>query len=65
MIAGHTKFAPDGHFGKIKAHVRRYNVASMLRLTKESGLIRTSASNNYDIPDVEPHSGDHNFDFYD
>ena len=65
MVSGHTKFSPDGHFGRIKAHLRNNNCFSILDLIGEEGVIKTSSSSNIDIPDKDPHTGTHNFKWMD
>ena len=39
LIAGHTKFSPDAHFGKIKNYMRNKNIESILDLINEQGII--------------------------
>lgn len=36
-----------------------------MSLTGEEGLICTSAVNNYDVPCIELHTGEQNFEFHD
>ena len=36
MLVGHTKFAPDRHFGLIKKRFRRSSLFEMARVVKES-----------------------------
>jgi hypothetical protein len=46
LIAGHTKFAPDGYFGLIKYHYRRSKVYTYEHLTK---IIQDSSRNGHNI----------------
>jgi hypothetical protein len=65
MISGHTKFTPDGNFGNIKKFIKSHNCYSVLDLVGESGMIRESSQNNYEISYSDPHSMESNFDWYD
>jgi len=64
LLSGHTKFTPDGHFGRAN-HIKKHDTQSILSFVGKDGLIQTSARNNYKIPCKDPHSGTQNFVFYD
>ena len=65
MISGHTKFAPDSHFGTIKKKTIESNCFSILDLLCENGKVRKSASNNFEIVYKNPETSTKNFEWLD
>jgi len=61
MIVGHTKFGPDGNFGKLKRKLRDENVYNITDLIGETGIVQTSVKNNFDITYKDPFTGKKNF----
>ena len=61
MISGHTKFSPDGHFGRIKSSIKETNCFSILDLIGEEGKVKKSAYSNYEIVYKDPLTSTINF----
>jgi len=61
MIAGHTKFSPDGNFGNIKTCLMKGNHFSILDLTGPNGVVQRSAKNNVEVTYKDPITGQINF----
>jgi len=64
MIAGHTKFSPDGNFETIKKAIRAGDCYSIKDLLGPSGRIHTSAYNNLDLPYKDPITSNINYEYY-
>jgi len=65
MIAGHTKFSPDRHFGTLKKKIKALGCESILDLIGENGIVKLSARDNEVILYKNPESGEKIFDWYD
>jgi len=65
LVVGHTKFAPDSHFGTIKNLFKRSTCESIIDLVGNEGIICKSAKNNFEIPYKDPITKEKNFEFYD
>jgi len=61
LIAGHTKFSPDQHFGRIKNCIQSSNCYSIQNLMGFEGRIQQSAINNFEILYKDPVSKEINF----
>jgi len=61
MIAGHTKFSPDGNFG----YISKANCYSTLNLVGQNGCIQKSSVNNIDMTYKDPLTSELNFQWYD
>jgi len=64
MVSGHTKFAPDRHFGTLKKKVKNQGCSSILDLVGNQGLVRQSAKDNECVVYKDPIISQQNFEWY-
>ena len=64
MVSGHTKFAPDRHFGTLKKKIKNQGCSSILDLVGNQGLVKQSAKDNEYIVYKDPITFNQNFGWY-